>query len=313
MFLYGKRITIVRVIKFIWRKVTNFVFKNLFNLFQIFGVHITKNHFYSPVPDTKKLQDRLWGFHSEMIGINMNEDGQLDLLAIFKNKFKHEFDKIPLNIRNENEYYIKNDTFSCVDGEILYCMIRHFKPKNIYEIGSGSSTLLIIKAVNKNKELDGVDCQITSIDPYHDIRVKNIKIPNLSLLNQRVEEVDVSIFNKLGENDLLFIDSSHVLKIVSDVKHEYLEIIPRLNKGVIIHIHDIFLPAEYPKNWVIKEHRFWNEQYLLQAFLSFNESFEILMANSFLHFKHSDLLKNIFNSYKEKNGLIGSFWIKRIK
>ena len=101
----------------------------------------------------------------------------------------------------------------------------------------------------------------------------------------------------MKENDLLFIDSSHVLKIGSDVQYEYLELLPRLNSGVIIHCHDIFIPSEYPKNWVRKEHRFWNEQYLLQAFLSFNDKFEILWAGSYMHLKNPDILKNNLSTY----------------
>lgn len=313
MFLYGKKITAKRVVKFVWRRIINFIFKRSFNFFQHLGIHIINNHFYTPIPDTRKLSLEMWSNYSEMAGINMNEKKQLELLNSFKNKFKKEFDLIPLSIKNENEYYIRNDTFSAVDGEILYCMIRAYKPRRIYEIGSGSSTLLIIRATEKNKEEDGVECQITSIDPYHDIRVKNIKTSNLKLLTSKVEEVSPTYFQELEEGDILFIDSSHVLKIGSDVKHEYLDILPRLNKGVVVHIHDIFLPAEYPKDWILKEHRFWNEQYLLQAFLSFNENFGVLMANSFLHLKHSKVLEDTFNSYANKKNWPGSFWIQRIK
>lgn len=312
MFLYGKKVTVKRVVKFIWRKIINFIFKHFFNFFQHIGIHITKNHFYTPIPDTRKLSSATWNNFSEMVGVNMNENKQLELLSSFKNKFKKEFDLIPLNIKNENEYYVRNDTFSAVDGEVLYCMIRAYKPKRIYEIGSGSSTILIIQATNKNREENGVDCQITSIDPYHDIKVKNIKMSNLRLLTKKVEEVSPTYFQELEENDILFIDSSHVLKVGSDVKYEYLDILPSLNRGVLVHIHDIFLPAEYPQDWILKEHRFWNEQYLLQAFLSFNDSFEVLMANNFLHLKHSKALEDTFNSYADKKSWVGSFWIRKI-
>jgi hypothetical protein len=117
----------------------------------------------------------------------------------------------------------------------------------------------------------------------------------------------------LEENDILFIDSSHVLKIGSDVQYEYLEILPRLNKGVIVHIHDIFLPAEYRKEWVLKDHIFWTEQYLLQAFLAFNDNFEILWAGSYMHLKHPDKLEVAFNSYRRNERWPGSFWIKKIR
>jgi predicted O-methyltransferase YrrM len=313
MYWHGKKVTLRKIIKFLDWKVIDNIFKSLFNFWQRLGFHITRNHFYEPIPDTRKLASHTWGNTSDMLGINMNDNRQLELLNNFKDRFKIEFDLIPLNINNENEYYVNNGSFTAVDGEILYCMIRFLKPKHIYEIGSGNSTLLIIQAVEKNKQETGVDCEIISIDPYHDERVKKIKKENLKLIIKKVEELDINEFSKLEENDILFIDSSHVLKIGSDVQYEYLDLLPRLNKGVVVHIHDIFLPAEYPKEWVLKEHRFWNEQYLLQAFLAFNDSFEILMANSFLHLKYSDKLEEIFNSYKGKKAWPGSFWMKKIK
>jgi hypothetical protein len=104
-----------------------------------------------------------------------------------------------------------------------------------------------------------------------------------------------------------------VLKIGSDVQFEFLEVLPRLNKGVIVHVHDIFLPAEYPQEWVMQKHRFWTEQYLLQTFLSFNHSFEVLWAGSFMHLKHSDKVAAAFASYRREAHLPGSFWMKRAR
>jgi hypothetical protein len=106
--------------------------------------------------------------------------------------------------------------------------------------------------------------------------------------------------SELKENDILFIDPSHVLKIGNDVQYEYLEILPRLNKGVIVHVHDIFIPCNYPKKWVLEKHRFWNEQYLFQAFLAFNNAFEVLWGGSYMHLRHPDKLEEAFNSYNRK-------------
>ena len=117
----------------------------------------------------------------------------------------------------------------------------------------------------------------------------------------------------LEAGDVLFIDSSHMLRIGSDVQFEYLEILPRLKPGVIVHIHDIFLPAEYPRNWVHDKHIFWNEQYLLQAFLAFNASFEVLWGGSWMHLNHPAELESAFQSYKRENQWPGSFWIRRVQ
>lgn len=127
-----------------------------------------------------------------------------------------------------------------------------------------------------------------------------------------MEEIPLSTFQKLKENDILFIDSSHVLKIGSDVFYEYLEIIPRLNKGVIVHSHDIFFPEEYCKEWVVKKQIFWNEQYLLQSFLSFNDSFEVLWAGRYMLCKYPDKLKTAFNSFVRGKSWPCSFWMRKI-
>jgi len=113
--------------------------------------------------------------------------------------------------------------------------------------------------------------------------------------------------------DILFIDSSHVLKVGGDVQYEYLEILPRLKRGVVVHVHDIFLPGEYPNEWVREEHVFWNEQYLLQAFLSFNDSFEVLWAGSFMHRKHPEKLAECFPGYHPASCHPGSFWMRKTR
>jgi hypothetical protein len=190
-------------------------------------------------------------------------------------------------------------------------MIRHFKPKKIFEIGSGNSTYLAAQAVLKNKEENGKGCELIAFEPYPN-DVLRAGFPGLSkLIPTKIQNIALSKFSELKENDILFIDSSHVLKIGGDVQYEYLEILPRLNKGVIVHIHDIFLPAEYPKEWVLKKYRFWTEQYLLQAFLASNSAFEVLWGGSYMHLKHPDKLEAAFASYKREVRWPGSFWMRR--
>ena len=189
-------------------------------------------------------------------------------------------------------------------------MIRHFKPKKIIEIGSGYSTLLSAKAILKN-EAEGDKCYLKAIEPYPNEIIKK-GFPGLGkLIIDEAQNIPLSEFKELKENDIIFIDSSHVLKLGSDVKYEYLEILPSLEKGVIAHVHDIFLPKEYPREWVFSKHRFWNEQYLLQAFLTFNTNFEILWASQYMHLKNPEKLEMAFNSYKREKTSPGSFWIRK--
>jgi len=290
-----------------------FLSKMGFKIFQSLGFHITPNHYYMPIPDTRTLTDDLWNKKSKMVGIEFNDDAQLKLLESFKENFKSEYDNFSLEKTNvPHQYYVNNRDYGSVDGEILYSMIRHFKPNLIIEIGSGHSTYLSAQAVLKNSESDGNEGKLIAIEPYPR-EVLADGFPGLtSFIRKKVQDVELDFFKKLSENDILFIDSSHVLKIGGDVQHEYLEILPMLNPGVIVHIHDIFLPGEYPEYWVKDMFRFWNEQYLLQAFLSFNEHFEVLFANNYIHQKYPEKFEEIFKNYNRDTVNPGSFWIRKI-
>jgi len=280
----------------IWT-VANILFSRIFALCERLGFHITRNHFYEPIPDTRTLADQLWLRQSQLAGMNVNEQKQVEMINQFL-RFKNEYDNFPKNRTSKTwQFYTNNPHFGPVDAEVLYCMIRHFQPKKMIEIGCGYSTYLSAEAILKNEEDNGFRADLTAIDP-HPSGVLKSGFPGLSrLITKKIEDLDLEEYKALKENDILFIDSSHVLKIGNDVYHEYLEILPRLNKGVIVHIHDLFFPCEYPKMWVLKMRRFWNEQYLVQAFLAFNNAFEVLWCGSYMHLKHPDKLTEAFASY----------------
>lgn len=283
-------------------------FHKIFLLCQSLGFHVTHNHFYHPIPDTRYLNDNLWA-NPEVTGVDFNQEVFFDLLFKFS-KFKKEYDKFPESTTASPQYFVNNGSFQAVDGDVYYCMIRLFKPKRIIEIGSGFSTYLAAQALLKNEAEYGEKTELIAIDPYPNPTIKK-GFPGLSkLIESKVEDLDLSFFQTLQKNDVLFIDSSHVLKIGSDVQYEYLKILPSISKGVLVHVHDIFLPSDYPKDWVVKYHRFWNEQYLLQAFLTFNNNFEILWAGNYMALNNPDKLEETFSSYdKNKNHI--SFWMRR--
>jgi len=282
-------------------------------LLERLGVHVTPNHFYFPIPDTRSLDERVWTRHSKLIGIEMNEPGQLELLASFAAEFRGEYEALPREPTGvAHQFFLGNTRFDAVDSEILYCMVRRFRPARIFEIGSGYSTYLSAQALLKNHEAHGQPAELIACEPYPS-PVLQAGFPGLSrLIPARVQDVPLAEFKRLESGDILFIDSSHVLKIGSDVQYEFLEILPRLKKGVLVHIHDIFLPAEYPRAWVLEHHKFWNEQYLLQAFLSFNAAYEVLWGGSFMHLEHPDVLSEAFSSYDRLRSWPGSFWIRRV-
>ena len=167
------------------------------------------------------------------------------------------------------------------DGHAYYSLIRNIKPATIIEIGSGQSTLLANHAIDKNVEECTKDtCQLKVIDPYCVYELEKLKrLTELKIC--RLQEVSFSYFHQLKSGDILFIDSSHTLKSGGDVWMEYCEIIPRLNSGVYVHIHDISLPKPYSISYY-HSHWYWNEQYVLQTLLTNNDKLEIVWAGAYL-------------------------------
>src|SRR5271156_931345 len=283
-----------------------------FKALQSMGIHLVPNHFYEPVPDTRKFPEGFWSEPSALPGIDMRDSAQVALLQGFCRQYKAEFDQFQdaANV-SANGFSLANGLFGSVDAEILYCMVRHFKPKMLIEVGSGNSTLISATAIVKNARETGVQANLTAIEPFPNATLTK-GFPGLTrLIKAPVQSVPLAEFETLGEDDILFIDSSHVLKEASDVRFEYLEVVPRLKKGVVVHFHAIFLPFPYPKSWVVEDLRFWNEQYVLQAFLAFNSSFEVLWGGSYMNHRHPDALRQAFRSYQTKQTAPGSFWIRK--
>ena len=264
----------------------------------------------SQFPTRAVLPPSLWDRVSDLPGIDMREEQQKQLLSDIVARFKGEFKAIPEGASTrEFRYYRGNTSFEAVDAEMLFGLIRLFKPRRIYEVGSGFSTLLAADALRRNRA-DGYSCRFIAIEPYPSGELQ-ARLPSaVELWRLPIQDVSLDEFQSLGENDILFIDSSHVCKIGSDVQFLFLEVFPRIRPGVVVHVHDIFTPGEYPKHWVLDWHRFWNEQYLLQTFLSFNAVFEVLWAGQWMHMNHPDLLMKAIPSYR--TGVWpGSFWFRR--
>lgn len=287
-------------------------FRRHFNEWQQAGFTLMPTHYYSPVPDAGRLRPQDFGRISDLPGISMQPASQMDFL----NKcapFQAEYAQFPAAATEcASKFHFNNGTFESPDAEVLHVMVRQLQPRRIIEIGSGYTTLVSAAACESNRIENGVACEFVAIEPYPNALFRN-PIPGLTrLIDSRLEDIDLEMFSRLGENDILFIDSSHVMKLGSDVYLEYLEILPRLKPGVFVHIHDIFLPAEYPKRWITDEHVFWNEQYVLQAFLAFNSAFHVVWAGSYMHRHHPGSLAEAFPSYNPQRSLPGSFWMRKV-
>ncbi len=259
------------------------------------GVYPIRDHYYDPQFKFDHLKYPL-DKDRNLPAIDFNDQTQLQLLKAFS--YEKELSALPLKKTKEAAFFYDNGAFESGDAEYLYNIIRHFRPKRMIEIGSGNSTLMAREAIAQNKREDSAYvCDHTCIEPY--------EMPWL-------ESVGVKVLRKKVENDILFIDSSHMIRPQGDVLFEYLEILPRIKKGVLIHIHDIFTPRNYPESWIVRDVRFWNEQYLLEAFLSYNDKFEILGALNYLshHYKRQFAEKCPIFKIQEKREP-GSFWLRR--
>ncbi|MEO5753884.1 MAG: class I SAM-dependent methyltransferase [Chthoniobacterales bacterium] len=283
-------------------------FGRWFKLWEAHGAHVSRVHFYEPIPDSRALPERLWERSQDLVGFDLNEKSQLHFLREVLPRYQAEYEQIPLgqSEAGEGEFYFPNGRFDGLDAIIAYCIIRHFGPRQIIEVGSGFSTLLLARAARANGATT-LDC----IEPYPvDFLRAGVDGVN-SLRTEKVEEVPLAEFDRLAAGDVLFIDTSHVVRTGGDVNHLYLQVLPRLRPGVLVHIHDIFLPFEYPRDWIMEDRRFWTEQYLLQAFLIGNTGFEVLVGTAYLsHFHGAELARRLPQA---EPGRGGSFWMRRKK
>lgn len=291
-----------------------------FDIFYKQGFYCLRKHYLLPIPDETDLTDMYWDEDSKLIGLDMNDKQALNLLQDVFPRYTDEFrDTIPIHQSSPDptQFYLINGTYMAVDAHVYYIFIRHFKPKRIIEIGSGNSTIVAATAAMRNLDENGEAPTLIAIEPFPSTFLKK-GLPGLSrLIEDKVQNVDLELFTSLEAGDILFIDSSHVLRSGGDVQREYLEILPRLAPGILVHIHDISLPKPYPRVY-FENQLYWNEQYLLQAFLSFNARFEVLWPGNYMMLKYPEIVCNVFPEFhimREAYPMSepSSFWIRSRK
>jgi predicted O-methyltransferase YrrM len=270
-------------------------------------------HLYSVIPNIKQDYNNT---KTKFLHLDFNEKKHVQVLSEinkYLTKFDSEFGHTDVTQRQiEHKYTLQNGAFEWMDARLLHYFLQKNKPTKIIEIGSGNSTLLTYNT----KQMFNLDLDIICIEQYPSNYLEELhNAGKITLIKENLENVDLNIFNRLTSNDILFIDSSHVLKLDSDVMFYFTQIFPLLNKGVLIHIHDIFFPYDYPLEW-LKEGRFWNEQYFLYVFLQYNTKFKIQFCNSYSGYKYRNELKTIQqNTYEIKNNFTndiysgGSIWL----
>jgi hypothetical protein len=268
-------------------------------------------HFSSPIPNIKEVlsrQEELFDQNvSQIPGVDLREQQQLNLLETLSQYYAD----LPFTAEwnGSRRYYYENDLFSYGDAIILYSMLRHFRPKQVIEIGSGFSSALMLDT----RELFLKDSMaLTFVEPHPGRLQSLLKKPEAQshhLVEKRIQDLDLAIVESLEENDLLFVDSSHVLKLGSDVGHIIFQILPRLKKGVIVHFHDIPWPFEYPREWLARG-IIWNEAYFLRSFLQYNTAFQILYFNAYVGIVHREILGQKMPFCLLNPG--GSLWLKKV-
>lgn len=281
---------------------------------------VPPGHYYSPIPDIEQTKSRHAQIFekpiNEISGIDLNTSEQLKLLEAFTGNYGDM--PFPEDPSSGFRYHLNNDFYAYSDGICLYSMLRHLKPRRFIEVGSGFSSAAALDT--RDRFLDR-EMEFIFIEPYPE-RLESLltsddkKNENLKIIRSFVQDVTLDIFSSLQSGDILFIDSTHVSRVGSDVNHLFFEVIPALNPGVYIHIHDIFFPFEYPEKWIY-DGRAWNESYLLRAFLQYNRDFEIVFFNSYLQQAYPELIaEKMPLCLKKPNGELtipGSIWLHKLR
>ena len=272
------------------------------------GIFPIRRHYYEPLFDYRGCEKTLQSADRSLHGIDFRIEQQKKVLHCLK--YGHEITAKLVEGVFKKIHQGHVTSFAGGDADILYQMIRYKKPRRFYEIGSGASTDIAKVALAMNCSEDSrYECDHICIDPFHPADKTKEAVTNFQVIEKRVEEVDISLFSDLVENDILFIDSSHIIRPGGDVLREYLEILPSLNAGVVVHIHDIFSPKHYLQRWMTEDVLFWNEQYILEAFLTQNSQWDVYLALNYL-------CKNSYQDLKRCSPLLredsepGSLWIE---
>ncbi len=274
-------------------------------------LYVEPGHYYSPIvnpEEARRFFAEFWanGIPAVLPGVHIDRAAMVatwhDLLGFFaRAPFR---DTVQAGYR----YAFDNPSYSWGDGLVLHAMIRRYQPKRFIEIGSGWSSACTLDTIDQF--LSGT-CDLTFIDPYLNLfrAVAGEIPPHTKTLEAQVQSVPLEIFSELRANDILFINSSHVVKTGSDVCFELFQILPRLASGVLVHIHDMFWPFEYPSSWVIDENRSWNELYAVRAFLMHNDDWDIVMFNDYLAKNERAMVEKTWPDFLRNSG--GALWIRR--
>jgi hypothetical protein len=270
-----------------------------------YGFHPTPLNYMYPIPDVEDFPVPGAPTTYDATSLQLNDAEQLDRLRTLHACFGAECQFPARFTGNPHEFHLGQTKFTRADAAVLHMLIRQTRPRRLIEVGSGNSTLVAARAGLLNAG-EGSPLELCAIEPFPQDYL-HTGLPGLTrLIAEPVQRVPVSLFQTLQAEDILFIDSSHVVKRGSDLLHLVLKVLPALRSGVVLHFHDIYLPYEYPLSWFANDF-YYNESYFIQAFLSFNRSFEILLANHYLDRNYPAIMRELFEI---PNGP-SSLWLRK--
>jgi hypothetical protein len=276
---------------------------------------VAPGHFYSPIVDPAEVEQeprrsQIWPLAPRATpGVDWREDAQIALcreVFALQERLRFLEDASP----DPTEYFALNDQYTPLDAWVLEGMLRWLRPGRVIEVGSGFSSLVTAR-VNR-EEFEGA-MRFTCIEPYpRQFLIDGV--PGVSnLIVSKIQDVPLEVFDSLEDGDILFLDTSHVAKTGSDTTWLFHEVIPRLAPGVIVHVHDIFLPFEYPVEWV-REGRSWNENHFVHSFLLYNRAFEIMFGSMYMAHLHRPIVAEAFPGWPDAaSGGGGALWLRRCR
>ncbi len=272
------------------------------------GYDLVRRHYYSAIPDLAELPEGTWSRVSDLPGVRFDPASQLEFVERQLGAHLAEYAPSRAPTGSSGDFHLENGFYESVDAETLYAMVRRFSPRRIVELGSGMSTLVIADARRRGGEAAASEHLVFDPFPRPDLRAELDRVAILRPI--RANEVPMDELASLGAGDMLFVDTTHTVKIGSDVNHVVLDLLPTLRPGVLVHFHDIFIPWEYPRELVEERSFYWAEQYLLQAFLAFNTTFEILFSAHALQRRYPDRVAALIPS-AGPDIRPSAFWLRR--
>lgn len=266
-------------------------------------------HFYSPVPSWEEVTRRkaaIWSPTNEVPGVDLREQAQRDFFMELADLVQDV--DLPRDPTEGHRYYTNNVAFGAGDALMLNGMLRTVRPRRVIEIGSGHSSAWML---DTNERWLAGETEFTFMEPYPELLHSLLRPEDEAVVRidpRPVQEIPTEAVSALASGDILFVDSTHVLKVDSDVRHIFARLLPSVPAGVYVHFHDIFWPFEYPMPWVM-EGRAWTELYMLQAFLQYNAAFEIMLWNDWLYVTARDVIQQRLPRMLDNPG--GSIWLRR--